>query len=181
MLRRPDRVLDAIEAVWPQVKICLVRLIRNTIRFISWKTAQRSPPPSNHVSGTHRSGGGLGLNDFEAEWGDQHPAVVELWRRNWERFTPFLEFDPAIRKIIYTTNAVESLNYQLRKVTKTRGHFPTDDAVLKILYLASPTSATTEEVNSVPEPKGGNEHSTRSPPSPDASQPPMKHHFTQRT
>ena len=62
--------------------------------------------------------------------------MVDLWRRNWERFTPFLDFDPAIRKIIYTTNSIESLNYQLRKVTKTRGHFPTDDAVYKILYLA---------------------------------------------
>jgi putative transposase len=61
---------------------------------------------------------------------------VDLWRRNWERFTPYLAFDPAIRKIIYTTNAIESLNYQLRKVSKTRGHFPTDDAALKILYLA---------------------------------------------
>ncbi|MPZ54873.1 MAG: hypothetical protein GEU79_19470 [Acidimicrobiia bacterium] len=86
-----------------------------------------------------------------------------MWRRNWERFTPFLEFDPAIRKIIYTANAVESLNYQLRKVTKTRGHFPTDDAVLKILYLALRKSATREEVNSAPEPNGGNKHSTRSP------------------
>ena len=69
------------------------------------------------------------------EWGDMYPAIVDLWRRNWERFTPFLAFDAAIRKIIYTTNAIESLNYQLRKVTKTRGHFPTNDAVLKILYL----------------------------------------------
>ena len=76
------------------------------------------------------------LDHFEAEWGDMYPAIVDLWRRNWERFTPFLAFDAAIRKIIYTTNAIESLNYQLRKVTKTRGHFPTNDAVLKILYLA---------------------------------------------
>ena len=76
------------------------------------------------------------LDDFEAEWGNQYPAIVDVWRRSWERFCPFLEFNPAIRKIIYTSNAVESLNYQLRKVTKTRGHFPTDDAVLKILYLA---------------------------------------------
>ena len=76
------------------------------------------------------------LNDFETEWGDRYPAIVDLWRRNWERFTPFLAFDAPIRKVIYTTNAIESLNYQLRKVTKTRGHFPTGDAVLKILYLA---------------------------------------------
>jgi putative transposase len=75
------------------------------------------------------------LDTFELDWGDRYPATVKVWRDNWERFTPFLQFDPAIRKIIYTTNAIESLNYQLRKVTKTKGHFPTDDAVLKILYL----------------------------------------------
>ena len=66
----------------------------------------------------------LALDDFETEWGGQYPAIVDLWRRNWERFCPFLAFDAAIRKIIYTTNAIESLNYQLRKVTKTRGISP---------------------------------------------------------
>ncbi len=76
------------------------------------------------------------MHTFETEHSTKYPAIVDLWRRNWERFIPFLEFDPAIRKIIYTTNAIESLNYQLRKVTKTKGHFPTEDAVLKIFYLA---------------------------------------------
>ena len=76
------------------------------------------------------------LDEFDAEWGDRYGAIVDLWRRNWDRFIPFLDFDAAIRKIIYTTNAIESLNYQLRKVTKTRGSFPTDDALLKIFYLA---------------------------------------------
>ena len=61
------------------------------------------------------------LDTFETEWGDRYGAIVGLWRRQWERFVPFLDFDPAIRKIIYTTNAIESLNYQLRKVTKTKG------------------------------------------------------------
>ena len=78
----------------------------------------------------------VALDDFEEAWGKTYGAIVVLWRRNWDRFIPFLDFDPAIRKIIYTTNAIESLNYQLRKVTKTRGSFPTDDAALKILYLA---------------------------------------------
>jgi putative transposase len=78
----------------------------------------------------------VALNAFDIEWGSRYPAIVDLWKRSWERFIPFLSFPPAIRKIIYTTNAIESMNYQLRKVTKTRGHFPTDDAVLKIFYLA---------------------------------------------
>ncbi len=75
------------------------------------------------------------MDTFEVEFGGRYPAIVDLWRRNWERFIPFLAFDAGIRKIIYTTNAIESLNYMLRRITKTKGHFPTDDAVLKIFYL----------------------------------------------
>jgi len=130
---------DAIEAVWPQtvVQTCVVHLIRNSIRYCSWKdrkpvTAALRPIYQAPTVDAATSA----LDAFAADWGDRYPAIVDLWRRNWERFTPFLAFDPAIRKIIYTTNAIESLNYQLRKVTKTRGHFPTDDAALKILYLA---------------------------------------------
>lgn len=130
---------DAIEAVWPQaiVQTCVVHLIRNSMKYCSWKDRKavtRALKPIYKADTVDAAAGAL--DDFESEWGDQYPAIVDVWRRNWERFTPFLEFHPAIRKIIYTTNAVESLNYQLRKVTKTRGHFPTDDAVLKILYLA---------------------------------------------
>ena len=130
---------DAIEAVWPNttVQTCVVHLIRNSIRFCSWKDRKavtRALKPIYRAATIEAAA--LALDDFETEWGGQYPAIVDLWRRNWERFCPFLAFDAAIRKIIYTTNAIESLNYQLRKVTKTRGHFPTEDAVLKILYLA---------------------------------------------
>ena len=68
--------------------------------------------------------------------GKRHPGAVAVWERAWERFTPFLAFPPEVRKIIYTTNAIESLNYQLRKIIKNRGHFPNDDAVIKLLWLA---------------------------------------------
>jgi putative transposase len=137
---------DAIEEVWPQatVQTCVVHLIRNSIRYASWKHRKvivKELRPVYQAATVEAASQALDV--FEAEWGDQYPAVVQLWRANWERFTPFLAFDPAIRKIIYTTNAIESLNYQLRKVTKTRGHFPTDDAVLKILYLAIPNIGTT--------------------------------------
>ena len=130
---------DAIEAVWPNttVQTCVVHLIRNSIRFCSWKDRKavtRALKPIYRAATIEAAA--LALDDFETEWGGQYRAIVDLWRRNWERFCPFLAFDAAIRKIIYTTNAIESLNYQLRKVTKTRGHFPTEDAVLKILYLA---------------------------------------------
>jgi len=130
---------DAIENVWPQatVQTCVVHLIRNSIKYCSWKDRKavtKALKPIYQAATVEAAGDAL--DTFELEWGDQYPAIVDVWRRNWERFTPFLTFDPAIRKIIYTTNAIESLNYQLRKVTKTRGHFPTEDAVLKILYLA---------------------------------------------
>jgi len=130
---------DAIETVWPQttVQTCVVHLIRNSIKYCSWKDRKavtRALKPIYQAATVEAATDAL--DDFETEWGDTYPAIVDVWRRNWERFTPFLAFDAPIRKIIYTTNAIESLNYQLRKVTKTRGHFPTDDAVYKILYMA---------------------------------------------
>jgi len=130
---------DAIEAVWPAttVQTCVVHLIRNSIRYCSWKDRKAVTKALKPIyQAASLDAAADALDTFELEWGGQYPAIVDLWRRNWERFSPFLAFDAAIRKIIYTTNAIESLNYQLRKVTKTRGHFPTDDAVLKILYLA---------------------------------------------
>ena len=130
---------DAIESVWPQttVQTCVVHLIRNSVKYCSWKDRKAVTKALKPIyQAATVEGAADALDTFELEWGDQYPAIVDVWRRNWERFTPFLAFDPAIRKIIYTTNAIESLNYQLRKVTKTRGHFPTEDAVLKILYLA---------------------------------------------
>ncbi|MBW3576364.1 MAG: IS256 family transposase [Actinobacteria bacterium] len=130
---------EAIETVWPRttVQTCVVHLIRNSIKFCSWrdrKHVTRALKPIYRAATVEAAADAL--DDFELEWGDRYPAIVDLWRRNWERFTPFLAFPAPVRKIIYTTNAVESLNYQLRKVTKTRGHFPTEQAVLKILYLA---------------------------------------------
>ena len=130
---------DAIEAVWPQaiVQTCVVHLIRNSIRFCSWKDRKPVVKALRPIyTAATLTAAGEALDEFEKTWGSTYGAIVDLWRRNWDRFVPFLDFDRAIRKIIYTTNAIESLNYQLRKVTKTRGSFPTDDAVLKIFYLA---------------------------------------------
>ncbi|MEO6628275.1 MAG: IS256 family transposase [Aquihabitans sp.] len=130
---------DAIEAVWPQatVQTCVVHLIRNSIRFCSWKDRRGVVKALKPIyTAPTVDAAAHALEAFEAEWGGTYGAIVELWHRHWDRFIPFLDFDPAIRKIIYTTNAIESLDYQLRKVTKTRGSFPTDDAVLKIFFLA---------------------------------------------
>jgi putative transposase len=130
---------EAIETVWPQatVQTCVVHLIRNTMRFVSYSDRKKVAGALKPIyRAVNEAAASDALDDFDQQWGDKYPAVVELWRRNWTRFVPFLEFDPAIRRIIYTTNAIESLNYQLRKVSKNKGHFPTDDAVLKIFYLA---------------------------------------------
>lgn len=130
---------EAIEAVWPQatVQTCVVHLIRNSIKYCSFGDRRGVVKALKPIyTAPTIDAASDALDAFEIEWGGRYPAIVDLWRRAWERFIPFLAFDPAIRKVIYTTNAIESLNYQLRKVTKTKGHFPTDDAVLKIFYLA---------------------------------------------
>ena len=130
---------DAIETVWPDatVQTCVVHLIRNAMKYVSYSDRKKVAAALKPIYAAPTIDAAAdALDTFELEWGDRYPATVKVWRDNWERFTPFLQFDPAIRKVIYTTNAIESLNYQLRKVTKTKGHFPTDDAVLKILYLA---------------------------------------------
>ncbi len=76
------------------------------------------------------------LADFSDQWGSKYPEAVATWERAWERFTPFLAFPPMLRRVIYTTNSIESLNYQLRKVSKNRGQFPSDEAAVKLLWLA---------------------------------------------
>jgi putative transposase len=131
---------DAIEATWPAaiVQTCTVHLIRSSMRFISYgdRKAVAAALRPVYTAPTAESAR-MELEAFAAsDLGRRYPATVQAWERAWDRFTPFLEFPPAVRKIIYTTNAIESLNYQLRKIIKNRGHFPGDDAVIKLLWLA---------------------------------------------
>ena len=131
---------EAIEATWPEstVQTCVVHLIRTAMRFVSWRdrravAAALKPVYQAPDAKTARAE----LDEFAAsELGRRNPHTVAAFTAAWERFTPFLAFPPMLRKVIYTTNAIESLNYQLRKVTKNRGHFPSDDAVVKLLWLA---------------------------------------------
>lgn len=131
---------DAIEATWPQalVQTCVIHLIRASTRFCSYKDrrAVAAALKPIYTAATVESAESA-MDDFEIEWGDRYPGIVRTWRSAWEQFTPFLRFPPEIRKIVYTTNMVESINFQLRKVTKTRGHFPTDQSALKLLRLAA--------------------------------------------
>jgi putative transposase len=131
---------EAIEASWPQatVQTCTVHLIRAAMRFVSYadrkKVAAALRPiytaPTVEAAETEL------LAFAESDLGKRYPATVATWENAWERFIPFLAFPPELRKIIYTTNSIESLNYQLRKIIKNRGHFPNDDAVIKLLWLA---------------------------------------------
>jgi putative transposase len=131
---------EAIEATFPQtaVQTCVVHLIRASMRFISYNDRKAVAAALRPIyTAATETAAAQELDIFEgSKWGKRYPATVRVWRDAWQRFIPFLEFPPAVRKIIYTTNSIESLNYQLRKIIKNRGHFPNDDAVVKLLWLA---------------------------------------------
>jgi transposase-like protein len=130
---------DAINSVYPQalVQTCIVHLIRNSLAFVSWKDRKALLPSIKAIYRAESAEAALNrLSEFEAEWGKRYPAIGQIWRNAWEHVVPFFAFAPGIRKMIYTTNAVEALHRSLRKIIKTRGSFPTDEAALKLLYLA---------------------------------------------
>ena len=129
---------DAIANVWPKaiVQTCVVHLIRASTRFVSQndrKAVIKSLRPIYEA--VNEAAAQQALNDLKHNWGQKYTGLISTWERAWEEFIPFLEFHPAIRKVIYTTNAIESMNYQLRKITKTRGHFPSTDSAIKLIYL----------------------------------------------
>jgi putative transposase len=131
---------EAIEATWPQttVQTCTVHLIRAAMRFVSYGDRKKVAAALRPIYTAPTAGAAeTALLAFaDSDLGRRYPATVATWENAWERFIPFLAFPPELRKIIYTTNAIESLNYQLRKIIKNRGHFPNDDAVIKLLWLA---------------------------------------------
>ncbi|MGC0394504.1 IS256 family transposase [Bradyrhizobium sp. USDA 241] len=130
---------EAINSVFPKamVQTCIVHLIRNSLSFVSGKDRKAILPSIKAIYHAENADAALlRLEDFEAEWGKRYPAIGAAWRRAWEHVIPFFAFAPEIRKMIYTTNAVEALNRSLRKIIKTRGSFPNDEAAMKLLYLA---------------------------------------------
>ena len=130
---------EAIETVYPKasVQLCIVHMVRNSLNFVSWKTRKevaadlRLIYQSATVDDAEQR-----LTEFEGKWDSQHPPIAQIWRRNWARIVPFFDYPPEIRKVIYTTNAIESINMSLRKIIKNRSSFPTDEAASKLLYLA---------------------------------------------
>jgi putative transposase len=131
---------EAIEATFPHttVQTCVVHLIRASMRFVSYQDRKKLAAALRPVyTAPTVDAAETALLEFaESDIGQRNKAAVATWQHGWERFIPFLAFPPDLRKIIYTTNAIESLNFQLRKIIKNRGHFPTDDAVIKLLWLA---------------------------------------------
>jgi putative transposase len=130
---------QAIEAVFPKtiVQTCIVHLVRSSTRLVSWKDRKKLVPYLRAIYTAPTEDAALAaLTDFETTWGAQYKAVSAAWRANWEVARPFFAFPAEIRRLIYTTNAIESLNFQLRKVIKAKGHFPNDEAATKLLYLA---------------------------------------------
>lgn len=130
---------EAIEAVFPhaQVQLCIVHLVRHSLNYVSWKQRKEVAEDLKAVyQAPTVQEGEAKLAAFAAKWDGTHPTIAKSWRNNWERIIPLFSYPPDIRKAIYTTNAIESLNMSLRKVTKNRGSFPSDEAMFKLLYLA---------------------------------------------
>jgi len=130
---------EAIESVFPQtqVQLCIVHMVRHSLNYVSWKQRKEVADDLKTIyQAPTVEMAAANLETFAAKWDASHPTIAKSWRNNWERIIPLFSYPPEIRKAIYTTNAIESLNMSLRKVTKNRGHFPSDDAMFKLLYLA---------------------------------------------
>lgn len=130
---------DAIEAVYPktQVQLCIVHMVRNSLRHINWKTRKiiASDLKTIYTANTLEEAE-LALEGFSEKWDDQYPFISKSWKSKWANIIPFFNYPPEIRKVVYTTNAIESINMSLRKVIKNKRVFPSDEAALKQLYLA---------------------------------------------
>ncbi len=131
---------EAINTAYPQttVQTCIVHLIRNSLDYAGWKDRKMVAAALRPIyAAANEQAAQQALQDFaDGPWGAKYPTIVQAWQRAWEYVIPFFVFAPEIRRVIYTTNAIESLNMQLRKIIKTRGHFPNDEAAIKLLWLA---------------------------------------------
>lgn len=130
---------QAIEAAFPKavVQTCIVHMIRGSLRYVGWEHRKKVVAALRPVyAAANEQAARENLDAFESEWGKKFPAIPKLWRARWTEVVPFLAYPPEVRRMLYTTNVIESLNFQLRKVLKPKGAFPTDEAVTKLLFLA---------------------------------------------
>jgi putative transposase len=130
---------EAIESVYPrtEVQLCIVHLVRGSLNYVNWKQRKEVAGDLRRIyqAGTATEAE-MQRDEFARKWDETYPMVSQIWRRNWERIIPFFAYPGEIRKVIYTTNTIESLNMSLRKIIKMRGSFPNEDAAMKLLYLA---------------------------------------------
>jgi putative transposase len=130
---------EAIETVYPQTQVqqCIVHLVRQSLKYVNWKDRKEVAADLRLVySSATRGQAEMRLEEFAQKWESRYPTISPIWRRNWERIVVFLAYPQEIRKVIYTTNAIESVNRGVRKIIKNRGSFPSDEAALKLIYLA---------------------------------------------
>jgi len=130
---------EAIESVYPQtqVQLCMVHMVRHSLKYVSWKKRKEVAADLKTIyAAPTTEQAEINLAEFSRKWDNEYPSISSSWRNNWVRIIPLFGYASAIRKVIYTTNAIESLNMSLRKVTKNRGSFPNDEAAFKLLYLA---------------------------------------------
>ncbi len=130
---------EAITAVFPQTQVptCIVHLIRNSLNFVSYKDRKAVAAALKQIyRAKDAAAGEEELNAFaKGPWGRKYPAIIQSWRRHWNEVIPFYAFPDDVRRLIYTSNAIESLNAKLRRAVRARGHFPNDDSALKLLFL----------------------------------------------
>lgn len=130
---------DAIGALYPrtEVQLCIVHLIRNSLRYVNWKERKAVARDLRAIyAAPTAEAAEAALEAFARKWDGRFPSISQSWRSRWEHVIPFFAYPPEIRKVVYTTNAIESINASIRKVTKKRGAFPTPDSLRKVLYLA---------------------------------------------
>jgi len=129
---------EAIETVFPQtqVQLCIVHKVRGSLKYVPWKERKAVAADLRAIYGAATLvEAEQALEDFSARWDEKYPAISPAWRAEWQRLTVFFDYPPEVRRVIYTTNAIESLNYSMRKVLKNRGAFPNDESIFKLLYL----------------------------------------------
>jgi transposase-like protein len=139
-VRRAEGLPEVIGNVWSAaiVQTCIIHLIRNTFRLASkrdWDTIKRAIKPI--YTAVNADAARAALDELDAEWGQRYDAIIRLWRNAWAEFIPFLDYDLEIRQVLCSTNAIESLNARYRRAVRARGHFPTEQAALKCLYLVT--------------------------------------------
>jgi putative transposase len=138
-VRRLKGLPDAVGAVWPQtvVQTCVVHLLRNSFRYASRKNWSQIAKDLKPIYTAPSEAAALDrFAEFAGKWEKRYPAIIGLWTNAWAEFVPFLQFDNEIRTVICTTNAIESINARIRRAVNARGHFPTEQAALKCIYLA---------------------------------------------